>query len=191
MTNSQGLVTLAVPVNTTDHRLGPDHALVTVVEYGDFECPSCVGAEPAVRMMRSTHGEKLRFVFRHFPVEDAHPHALMAAEAAEAAAAQGRFWEMHDKLLAHSPHLDRHHLESYASDLGLDLARFKAELDDEVYRQRIREHQEGGRRSHLRATPTFFVDGVVQDVSGGLSALLEAVHRVLNDHHHPPHRPSG
>ena len=119
----------------------------------------------------------MAFVFRHFPLEDAHPHALMAAEAAEAAGAQGKFWAMHDLLFAQPHHLSRSHLDAHAARLGLDTIRFKAELDDEIYRQRVREHQQGGQRSHLRATPTFFVNGVVQDVSGGMQPLFEIVAR--------------
>ena len=171
--------TLAVPVQPTDHSVGPLDARVTVVEYGDFECPSCAGAEPAVRQLLKLHGSTIRFVFRHFPLEDAHPHALVAAEAAEAAGAQGKFWPMHDLLLANSTHLTRHHLDGYAARIDLELVRFRAELDDEVYRQRVREHQDGGRRSHLRATPTFFVNGVVQDVSGGMRDLFAAIDAAL------------
>jgi protein-disulfide isomerase len=180
MTTAHAPATLAVGINASDHVLGPDHAGLTVVEYGDFECPSCKAAEPAVRQLRAVHGGRLRFVWRHFPLEDAHPHALLAAEAAESAAAQGRFWEMHDLLLERSPRLARAQLESCAASLGLDMARFRADLDDEVYRQRVREHQDGGRRSHLRATPTFFVNGVVQDVSGGYGMLVDAVSRALH-----------
>jgi protein-disulfide isomerase len=167
-------VTLAVPVSAGDHLAGPAHAQVVVLEYGDFECPTCAAVEPAVVQLRTAHPD-MAFVFRHFPLEDAHPHALMAAEAAEAAGAQGKFWPMHDLLLANRRHLARANLEAYAGQVGLDMARFKAELDDEIYRQRIREHQQGGQRSHLRATPTFFVNGVVQDVSGGMQALFELV----------------
>jgi protein-disulfide isomerase len=172
-------VTLAVPVTALDHGTGPDHARVVVVEYADFECPLCHALEPAVRQLLATHTRDLKFVFRHFPLEDSHPHALMAAEAAEAAAAQGKFWPMHDLLLGDPNHLGRRHLESYAASLGLDMARFTAELDDEIYRQRVREHQDGGRRSHLRATPGFFINGVVQDVSRGLQDLLSAVNAEL------------
>ena len=172
-------VTLAVPVQPVDHAVGPMDAKVTVIEYGDFECPSCAAAEPAVRQLIKLYGSRIRFVFRHFPLEDAHPHALLAAEAAEAAGAQGKFWPMHDLLLANSQHLARKQLESYAARIDLDLPRFRAELDDEVYRQRVREHQEGGRRSHLRATPTFFVDGVVQDISGGMRDLFGAIEAAL------------
>lgn len=179
MNPTKSRATLAVPVQPTDHAVGALDAKITVIEYGDFECPSCAGAEPAVRQLLKTHGAELRFVWRHFPLEDAHPHALVAAEAAEAAGAQGKFWPMHDLLLANSTHLARHHLDGYAARIDLDLARFKADLDDEVYRQRVREHQDGGRRSHLRATPTFFIDGVVQDVSGGLRDLFTAIDTAL------------
>lgn len=162
-------------VSAIDNRSGPDHAPVVVVEYGDFQCPICQSVEPAVKQLRSLHSADMTFVFRHFPLEEVHPLALMAAEAAEAAGAQGRFWEMHDLLLAPGRHLTRHHLEGYARQLGLDMARFTAELDDEIYRQRVREHQQGGRNGHLRATPGFFVNGAVQDVSGGMQGLFDAV----------------
>ena len=174
MNQPHRVATLAVPVSATDHLAGPAHARVVVLEYGDFECPTCIAVEPSVKQLRSLHPE-MAFVFRHFPVEDVHPHALMAAEAAEAAGAQGKFWAMHDLLLARPHHLTRSHLDAHAAQIGLDTTRFKAELDDEIYRQRVREHQQGGQRSHLRATPTFFVNGVVQDVSGGMQALFELV----------------
>ena len=118
-------------VDSTDHVIGPRDARVTVIEYADFECPSCRQAEPAVKMMLSRFGRDVRLVFRHFPQETAHPHALAAAEAAECAAAQGQFWPMHDLLLEHQSHLDRKHLENYASQVGLDMSRFIAELDDQ------------------------------------------------------------
>jgi len=172
---------LAVPVSPLDHVAGSLHAPVVVVEYGDFECPMCQAAEPAVKHLRDMHGAKLAFVFRHYPLEDAHPNALLAAEAAEAAGAQGKFWEMHDLLLAPGRHLSRKHLDEYAARLGLDMARFAAELDDEIYRQRVREHQAGAQASHLRATPGFFVNGQLQDVSGGMQALFERVALVLQD----------
>ena len=167
--------TLAVAVSPTDHRDGPPHAPVTVIEYGDFECPICRAVEPSVRQLRELHREQMGFVFRHFPIEDAHPLALVAAEATESAAAQGKFWPMHDLLLAESHPLNRRRLDEFAQRLGLDMARFKADLDDEIYRQRVRDHQQGGRLSHLRATATFFVNGVVQDVSGGMRELFDLV----------------
>ena len=166
---------LAIPVTAADHVTGPDHAPVTVVEYGDYECPICLAHEPGFRQLRQAHGAALRFVYRHLPIESVHPQALMAAEAAEAAGAQGRFWQMHEKLLAPGRQLGRASLDHYAEQLGLDMARFKAELDDEIYRQRIREHIAGAQSSHVRATPGVFVNGVVQDVSGGLHDLFARV----------------
>jgi protein-disulfide isomerase len=170
---------LTVPVSPTDHIAGSPHAKVIVVEYGDFECPICQSSEPAIRHLRETYGERIAFVFRHFPLEDAHPNALIAAEASESAAAQGKFWAMHDLLLAPGRHLSRHSLERFADQLGLDHARFVADLDDEIYRQRVREHQAGARASHLRATPGFFVNGALQDVSGGIRALFDRVEAAL------------
>ena len=170
---------LMVPVIPTDHVRGAPHARVTVVEYADFECPMCRSAEPAVRMILDTHPGAVRLIFRHYPIESAHPHALMAAEAAEAAAQQGKFWEMHDLLLVQGAHLERGALDKYAAVLGLDLAQFKASLDDEIYRQLVREHMDGAARSHVRGTPGFFVNGHIQDVSAGMHSLREAVLRLL------------
>jgi protein-disulfide isomerase len=163
------------PVTRLDHVRGAERARITLVEYGDFECPYCAGAEPALRQLLALHPSTLRLVFRHFPLEGVHPHALLAAEASEAAGAQGRFWEMHDLLLARQSHLDAAHLREYAAELGLDLARFTAEMDDEVYRQRVREHIAGGNASGVRGTPGLFVNGQAFDVSGGIRPLFELV----------------
>ena len=171
---------LAVAVNAVDHVLGPEHAPVTVVEYGDFECPNCKLAAPAVKLLLERFTNRVRFAFRHFPLEQPHPHALAAAEAAECAGAQGRFWEMHDLLFARQQHLARRDLDAYAAQLGLDMARFSAEMDDEVYLQRVREHMEGARRSHVRGTPGFFVNGMIQDVSFGLQGLLDSTESALH-----------
>src|SRR5580765_3677771 len=105
---------LVIPVSASDHTSGADHAPVTVVEYGDYECPICLSHEPAFRQLRQLHATAMRFVYRHFPIEDVHPHALMAPEAAAAAAAQGRFWPMHEKLLSPGRQLDRASLNRYA-----------------------------------------------------------------------------
>jgi protein-disulfide isomerase len=177
--NARAPLDLVATVDATDHSLGPAHAPVVVVEYGDFECPNCKQAAPAVEIMLQRFEGNVRFVFRHFPLFDIHSHALQAAEAAECAGAQGKFWEMHAKLFEHQPHLDREHLLRYADELGLDMARFTAELDDEVYRQRIHEHLESGKRSGVRGTPGFFVNGRIVDVSFGLHGLLDAVEIAL------------
>ena len=155
--------------------IGPSHAPVTVVEYGDFECPNCKQAAGAVKLLLARFEQRIRFVFRHFPLEEIHPHALRAAEVAECAGAQGKFWQMHDLLFENQLHLRPPQLRDYALALDLDMARFTAELDDEVYLQRVREHQQSGNASGVRATPGFFVNGRIQDVSYGLRALFEAV----------------
>jgi protein-disulfide isomerase len=168
-------VSLAVPPEPTDHLLGSEHARVTLVEYGDFECPSCKVAVTTPTLLLERFPNKIRFIFRHFPVQEAHPHAQMAAEVSEAAAAQGKFWRMHDVLFQNQAHLKDKDLYHYAVGLGLDMARYTAEMDDRIYLQKVREHVEGARRSHIRATPTFFLDGVVQDISFGMKALHDAV----------------
>jgi protein-disulfide isomerase len=172
-------IDLTDDVRPTDHARGPEHAPVTIVEYGDFECPNCKQAKPAVEIVLNRYPEQVRFVYRHFPLTDVHPHALAAAEAAECAGAQGKFWEMHETLFEHQTHLDRKHLLRYADDLGLDMARVASELDDEIYRQRVLEHLAGGERSGVRGTPGFFVNGRIVDVSFGLHALLDAVEAAL------------
>jgi protein-disulfide isomerase len=172
-------IDLSDPVNATDHVLGTRDAPVTVVEYGDFECPVCKQAAPTGKLLLERFPERTLFVFRHFPQEAVHPHALHAAEAAECAGAQGKFWPMHDLLFAHQDRLKPKDLHGYAERLELDMAQFGAGMDDEVYRQRIREQMEGGRRSHLKATPGFYVNGIIVDVSFGLPALFEAIAKVL------------
>jgi protein-disulfide isomerase len=168
-------ITLAVAPDPTDHSHGSMHAPVTLVEYGDFECPSCKVAIQTPRLLLDRFPNRIRFIFRHFPLQEAHPHALLAAEVAETAAAQGKFWEMHDKLFENQAHLKDRDLYRYAGDIGLDLARYSAEMDDHIYLQKVREQMDGGRRSHIRSTPTFFVNGVVQDTSFGMQALHDAV----------------
>jgi protein-disulfide isomerase len=162
-------------VDGTDHTLGPAHAPVVVVEYGDFQCPTCKQAAPSVKLLLQRFPNRVLFVYRHFPLEEPHPHALGAAEAAECAGEQGKFWQMHDLLFEHQDRLAPKHLHEYAQQLGLDMARYTAEMDDHVHLQRIREHQESARQSHLRSTPGFFVNGRIQDVSYGLHSLFDAV----------------
>jgi protein-disulfide isomerase len=168
---------LAVPVAPTDHSIGPSHAQLTLVEYGDFECPHCKQAAPVVKLLLSHFSDRLRFVYRHFPLEEVHPHALNAALAAECAGGQGRFWVMHNLLFEQQPALHSHHLQAYAHRLELDMDRFSTEMSDTVYLQRIREHQEGGAESGVRATPAFFINGKLHDVSFGIAGLYDAIER--------------
>lgn len=168
-----------IPVTHADHILGNEHAPVTLVEYGDFECPNCKQAAPAVKMILAHFSGRIRFVWRHFPLEEVHPHALHAALAAEAAGAQRKFWPMHDLLFDNQPHLKDSQLKSYAGRLELDLVRFGADLSHASHLQRVREHVEGARKSGVRSTPTFFVNGEIQDVSFGLHALHQRIEAVL------------
>jgi Na+/H+ antiporter NhaA len=167
---------LAVPVDPErDHIRGPvEDALVTLVEYGDFECPYCGQAEPAIRGLIREHGE-LRFVFRHLPLTDVHPHAQLAAEAAEAAAEQGAFWEMHDSLMDHQDALTFGDLVRYAGDLGLDTARFAADLRKHVGSARVAEDIDSADLATVSGTPTFFINGIRYYGAYDLAALKEAV----------------
>lgn len=174
-------IDLAIPVTAVDHVLGPEHSPVTLVEYGDFECPICKQAAPAVKLVLDRFGNRIRLAYRHFPVEEHHPHALLAAQAAEAAGAQNKFWQMHDLLFDNQLHLKPEDLRGYAGRLQLDMPRFIAELDDEIYLQRVREHMQGGAASHVRGTPAFFVNGVIQDVSFGMHSLMEGVEAALRE----------
>jgi protein-disulfide isomerase len=173
---------LASPISPIDHALGPAHAPVTVVVYSDFECPTCKQAAQAVKLLLTRFVNRVRVIYRHFPIEATHPHALLAAQAAEAAGAQGKFWPMHDLLFDNQLHLKPHQVRGYAQQLQLDMARYTAEMDDEIYLQRVREHMDGGRRSHVRSAPAFFINGVIQDVSFGMHFLLDGVEAAL----HPP-----
>jgi len=172
---------LSTPVAPVDHAIGRPDARVTVVEYGDFECPICKQAAPAVRLLLHRFGDRIRFVYRHFPLEEIHPHAFAAAEAAECVAAQGKFWPMHDLLFESQPHFKPHQLRACADRLRVDLTRYAADLDDHLYVQRIREQMAGGEASGVRSTPGFFVNGEIQDVSFGMEDLFDAVEAKLRE----------
>lgn len=157
--SSPVIVDLADPVDdTVDHLRGPADAPVTVVEYGDFECPYCGQAEPAVRELLIERGD-VRYVWRHLPLTDVHPHAQLAAEAAEAAAEQGAFWEMHDRLLDHQDTLKPRDLLTHAEALGLDVDRFRSDMHARLGRERVAADVESADRSGVSGTPTFFVNG--------------------------------
>ena len=166
---------LTVPVSARDHILGPITAPVTLVEYGDYECPQCGQAHHMVKQLHQLLGRQLCFVFRHFPLTMIHPHAQQAAEAAEAAAVQGKFWEMHYMLFEHQHALDADDLVRYAAALGLDLARFSSELIGHVHAARVREDFMSGVRSGVNGTPTFFINGVRHNGSYDLDTMLDAI----------------
>jgi protein-disulfide isomerase len=162
-----------------DHQTGNPHAHVTLVEYGDYECSRCAQAEAARSLLLDAYGDRLRFVFRHFFDAEAHPHAELAAQAAEAAAAQGKFWQMHALLFSQSQHLSAAAILRDAETLELDITRFRADLDDGVYLQRVREHHAAGVRLGLRGTPCFFLNDVMVDVSFSLQNLESSVRAAL------------
>lgn len=166
---------LVAPVHEKDHRLGPDDAPVTLVEYGDFECPHCRRAEPIVKKVRDRAGARLRFVFRHFPMAQMHPHAEHAAESSESAGEQGRFWEMHDVLFQRQFALQDADLIAYAGGLGLDRARVARELAEGVHEERVRGDFMTGVRSGVNGTPTFFINGVRHDRGWDADMLLAAI----------------
>lgn len=163
---------LRIPVGPRDHVQGGPQALVTLVEYGDFECPYCGSAYPLLKEVQRRMGDSLRFVFRHFPLAEMHPHALPAAEAAEAASAQRQFWPMHDALYEHQSALGLTHLVSYARALQLDVSRFSKELEAQLYRPRVEEDFRGGVRSGVNGTPTLFINGERYDGPVDVASLL-------------------
>ena len=177
MTTHGGSLTL--PVGERDHIQGPATAPVTLVEYGDYECPYCGAAYPIVKEIQRRLGDRLRFVFRNFPITTAHPHAEHAAEAAEAAAAQGKFWEMHDYLYEHQKALVDRKLEEYAGAVGLDVERFDREMTAQAHTGRVREDFMSGVRSGVNGTPSFFINGRRHDDSYDLETLLAALEAAM------------
>lgn len=171
------MTSLELPVSDRDHFEGDPSAAVTVVEYGDYQCPPCGRAFPIVKRIQQEMGEKLRFVFRNFPLSQVHPDAESAAEAAEAAAAQGNFTQMHDLLFQNQDRLAAGDLIQYARQAGLDVARFEQDMKAGTYRERVREDLEGGIRSGVQGTPTFFVNGESYEGSWNFEPFLEALRR--------------
>jgi protein-disulfide isomerase len=175
-------MSLTPPVGPRDHVQGDPTAPIALVEYGDFECPYCGQAFIILQGVQKLLGPKLRLVFRHFPLAQAHPHAELAAEAAEAAGAQDKFWEMHDRLFNHQEELDPPSLVRHARYVGLDLPRFEADLASHTFKPRVAEDFKSGVHSGVNGTPTFFVNGRRYDRNWGsvktFSAdLLAAIER--------------
>lgn len=152
---------------------------MSLVEYGDFQCPYCREAYPSVRELLERFGDDLRFVFRHMPMPDLHPAAQRAAEASEAAAAQGRFWDMHDRLFEGRPKLSERDLVAHAEALGLELENFTRELGGGTHRERVLSDLESGVRSGVPSTPRFYVDGVVHQGGSTVPELEWAIGSLL------------
>src|SRR6266568_4028249 len=168
---------LVVPVDPgRDHIQGDPKAILTLVEYGDYQCPFCGAAYPEVKKVQKELGSKLRFVFRNFPLTNVHEFAQVAAETAEAASVQGKFWEMHDFLYEHQRTLgDQSVAVRYAKKIGLDTQKFEREISQHVYRKRVKDDFMGGVRSGVNGTPTFYVNGVRHDEDAIAKALIEAL----------------
>jgi len=172
---------LTVPVNIgTDHIRGSIDAPITIVEYGDYECPYTGGAYPVVKEIMKQFDERIYFVFRNFPLNDIHPHAQHAAEAAEAAAAQDKFWQMHNYLFEHQKALDDAHLFEYAKKVGLDIDKFKKEMSEHVYAPLINKSLKSGIDSSVEGTPTFFINGERYEDSWDLATLTSFLNKSLN-----------
>jgi protein-disulfide isomerase len=178
MSTTEWEAVLTMPVTEDrDHIQGPAGAAVTLVQYGDYECPYCGEAYPIIKDVQARMGDRLRFVFRNFPITTSHPHAEQAAEAAETAAAQGRFWQMHDLLYENQKRLRDQDLHAYAERLGLDVELFDKEMAEHVHSGRVHEDFLSGVRSGVNGTPTFYINGVRHDDSYDTEVLLAALER--------------
>ncbi len=166
---------LKVPLSDSDHVHGGENPTVTLVEYGDYECPDCLNSEPIVRRLLEHFGGQLRVVFRHFPRNSIHPHASAAAEAAESAGAQGRFWDMHQALFEHQKELADLDLTHLALSLGMDVYKFQRDSESRVFPRTVREHYQGGEASGVDRTPTFFINGCRYRGDGAFESLAKAI----------------
>jgi protein-disulfide isomerase len=171
--------TLTPPVSEHDHIQGRADAPLTLVEYGDYQCPYCGAAYPVIKRLQKAFGKKLRFVFRNFPLTQAHPYALVAAEAAEAAGLQGKFWEMHDHIYENQDDLEPDALPSWAQQLGLDLEEFGKAIKQGEINKRIKEDRSSGIRSGVNGTPCFFINGTRYDDTADYEPLRAALEEQL------------
>jgi protein-disulfide isomerase len=169
---------LTPAVSKRDHILGPPNAEIVVVEYGDFECAYCAAAKPVLKALRLALPDSLLFAFRHFPLAEAHPHALHAAEAAEAAGAQEKFWDMHDCLFEHQDALEDDDLIDYAAEVGCNLDQFVNDMAEKRYAARVREDFLSGVRSGVNGTPAIFINGLRYDGPRDLDSMLAAIEQV-------------
>lgn len=169
-------VSLKNPITELDHFSGSFEAPVTLLEYGNFECLDCGNAYPAIKELRRLLGDQLRFVFRHFPTSRTHPHSVRAAEAAEAAGAQNKFWDMHDKLFTHQTALEDHNLFSYARRLRLDTDRFAKDMTEHTFLKQIEaDYQRSLFDEHVTGTPTFYINDLRYTGGTGVDDLLAAI----------------
>jgi protein-disulfide isomerase len=166
---------LSPPLEDIDHVRGERGAPLELVMFGDFQCPFCLGSQSILRRVRERLGDRLLFAFRHLPIPEKHPLAMLAAEASEAAAAQGKFWEYHDALYANQPKLSRETMLDAAAELGLDVERLTAEIDSGAHRDRIARDLASAEASGATGTPTFFVNGERFYGAYDASSLIESL----------------
>jgi Protein-disulfide isomerase len=166
-------MSLKPKVSDADHIMGNGQADLTIVEYGDYQCPHCGAAHPILKEMMAELGSQIRFVFRNFPLSEMHPYALPAALAAEAAGLQGKFWEMHDAIYENQNLLSERLLLDIAEQLGLDIPEFKSDVKSEALQDRVDSDFESGMLSGVNGTPTFFVNG--QKFDGGAEDLVQVL----------------
>ena len=174
-TESADTTRLLLPIDAEDHVHGPESAVFTLVEYGDYQCPDCGRLFEIIRDLQATLGDRLRIVYRHYPLSGSHPLAQEAAEAAEAAGAQGRFWEMHDLLFQNQNALNRKDLFGYGESLSLDMSRFRGELKKRLYEDRVREDFRRGVQNGVYKTPGLFLNGVRHDSAWDRDTLLRTL----------------
>jgi protein-disulfide isomerase len=173
------MASLQIPVTQADHSKGRPDAPVTLVEYGDYECPHCGAAYPVVQRLQKRFGADLRFVYRNFPLSEIHPHALSAAMTAEFGAAHGRFWNVHDALFQNQQRLGAPLFQSIVTELQLDAAKLRAALAANTYLERVRADFNGGVRSGVNGTPAFFVNGKRYDGSPDFETLASALDELI------------
>ena len=173
------MATLKLPITAEDHAQGLESADVTLVEYGDYECPYCGQAYPIIQQVQKQFGKRLRFVFRNFPLSEMHPHAEAAAEVAEFAGAQGKFWEMHDKLYENQGRLGEALYLGLAGKLKLSTTALRQALEQKTFEARVRADFNGGVRRGVNGTPTFFINGHRPDGSFDFETLVSAIRQAL------------
>ncbi len=179
MSNALSKATLTSRVGKQDHVQGPSTALVTLVEYGDYQCPFCGNIQPVIKKLQKHYGNQLRFVFRNFPQVRVHAYAQRAAEAAEAAGAQGKFWEMHDYLYEHPETLDVENLARAANALGLDKVKFDREIAERVYADRVQRDIQSGNASGVGGTPAIFINGARSDDDDDFETLKVKIEEAI------------
>ena len=183
MMNGSEAIRLQNGPTERDHSSGPEDAPVTLVEYGNFECIDCKRVFPVITQVRKVLGDNLRFVFRHFPNVKTHPHAMRAAEAAEAAGAQGKFWQMHDELFTHQTALEDRDLTRYARRIGLDVERFARDLAENAFSAKVQaEYKHSLFDEHVTGTPTIYINEIRYTGATDFEGLLEAIKQADTQH---------